>query len=234
MDYSNRVFRAVTNAATGDVGSETRFHYHQSGHVVWGTYAGGSVAFGTLIATKLADGRLNMRYQHVTTEGLIKTGRCTSTPEVLDDGRVRLHEIWTWTEGGNGDGQSCVEEAPSAADDQGPPLVTSRDSAAHYEWGEACVGWRLLNEPDLTVIEERMPPGSAERLHTHDRARQLFFVLAGHLEIVVRGKTRVLRTGESLEIPPRMAHVVKNASEADVSFLVVSAPSTRDDRRDLS
>jgi len=59
-----------------------------------------------------AEGRLDMRYQHLGADGAFKTGRCQSRPELLPDGRVRLHERWRWTEGAEGDGQSTVEEIP--------------------------------------------------------------------------------------------------------------------------
>lgn len=110
INYEGRIFTTVSNAAGGDVGADTRFHYHQQHDIVWATYRGGAVAFGTLIAKVLADGCLDMRYQHVTSAGEMKTGRCRSTPTMLTDGRIRLDEQWTWTEGGSGEGESCVEE----------------------------------------------------------------------------------------------------------------------------
>jgi hypothetical protein len=114
IDYSNRIFRCAQNTAEGDVGNDTVFHYRQEGDVVWATYAGGPVAFGTLIGRKLVDGRLDARYQHVTIAGTVKAGRCWSTPEALPGGRIRLHEEWTWTEGGTGSGSSQVEEIATA------------------------------------------------------------------------------------------------------------------------
>jgi len=110
IDYDNRRFRAVSNVDTGDVTTDTTFHYHQRDAVVWATYDGGGVAFGTLIATVDARGRLEMRYQQVSVTGQLRAGRCLSTPEVLPDGRLRLHESWSWTEGGEGSGTSVVEE----------------------------------------------------------------------------------------------------------------------------
>jgi len=112
IDYDQRVFASVTNSETGDVGSGTTFHYHQSGSIVWATYQGGAVALGTLIAKVQKDGSLDMRYHHVTTDGAIKAGRCLSRPEILVDGRIRLHEQWQWTEGGTESGESIVEEIP--------------------------------------------------------------------------------------------------------------------------
>lgn len=112
INYNNRHFRSVANAEAGDVDSDTHFHYRQEGDVVWATYHGGGVAFGTLMAMVRADETLDMRYQQVSRTGTIKTGRCISTPEILPDGRLRLHESWRWTEGGDGSGESTIEELP--------------------------------------------------------------------------------------------------------------------------
>ena len=110
IDYHDRRFRSIANTTNGDVGDRTVFHYRQRGRVVWATYEGGAVTFGTLVASVLDDGTLDMRYQHVAEGGAIKAGRCVSTPERLPDGRLRLHEHWSWTEGGEGQGRSQVEE----------------------------------------------------------------------------------------------------------------------------
>jgi hypothetical protein len=110
MDYNGRVFRSVANSAGGDVGGETTFQYRQQGEVVWATYSGGAVRFGTLVAKVDGGGSLDMRYQHVTVDGAFKTGRCRSRPERLPDGRLRLLESWEWTDGAQGRGESIIEE----------------------------------------------------------------------------------------------------------------------------
>jgi hypothetical protein len=112
VNYNDRYFRSVGNVDGGDVDADTVFHYRQEDEIVWATYRGGGVAFGTLTALVLPDGRLDMRYQQVSKDGIIKTGRCLSTPEILSDGRLRLHESWSWTEGGEGAGESRIEEIP--------------------------------------------------------------------------------------------------------------------------
>ena len=108
--YDGRVFRSVENSAGGDVGDETTFHYRQRDEVVWATYVGGAVRFGTLVAVADAHGVLDMRYQHVSSDGVFKSGRCRSIPESLPDGRLRLHERWHWTDGATGTGESIIEE----------------------------------------------------------------------------------------------------------------------------
>lgn len=113
IDYNDRLFRAVSNSPGGEVDDQTLFNYRQAGDVVWATYQGGQIAFGTMVGVARADGTLDLRYQHVTTAGEIRTGTCQSTPDVLVDGRVRLRESWRWTEGGDGAGTSAVEQVPA-------------------------------------------------------------------------------------------------------------------------
>lgn len=110
INYDNRIFSPRATSANGEADSGTRFHYHQRGRVVWATYAGGGIEFGTLVATVDADGQLDMRYTHVNARGELMTGLCYTTPEVLHDGRLRLHERWRWTCGDESSGESVVEE----------------------------------------------------------------------------------------------------------------------------
>jgi threonine dehydratase len=127
IDYNNRVFRSVATSPAGDVDSETRFLYRHEGNIVWATYEGGGIRFGTLTALVRPNGSLDMRYQQISSGGFIKTGRCMSRPEVLPDGRVCLHEEWRWTEGGEGEGRSRVEEIrPPAEGLQGHRLSVER------------------------------------------------------------------------------------------------------------
>jgi hypothetical protein len=110
ISYDNRQFQGVANTANGEVSDRTTFHYRQRGDVVWATYEGGGVRMGTLIATVDEAGGLDMRYAHVNASGDLMTGTCRSTPEVLLDGRLRLHERWRWTSGDESAGESVVEE----------------------------------------------------------------------------------------------------------------------------
>lgn len=110
INYDNRRFASVNNTANGEVTAETIFHYHQEGALVWATYRGGAIVFGTLIAKVDEQDCLEMRYQHLNTAGELMTGRCRSTPELLPDGRLRLHEAWQWTTGDGTQGVSVIEE----------------------------------------------------------------------------------------------------------------------------
>ncbi len=111
-----------------------------------------------------------------------------------------------------------------------PLEPASRANAAHYLWGDQCDGWHLVRTEGLSVIEERMPPGTAEARHRHKAARQFFFVLSGQLRIEVEGVERELNPREGLEIPPGSAHQVRNAGPGVAEFMVVSSPPGQGDR----
>ena len=110
ISYDNRKFASIQNSGTGEVSSETVFHYHQKDNLVWAEYSGGEITFGNLIAKVMENDCLEMRYQHLNKSGALMTGKCFSTPEVLEDGRIRLYEKWHWTSGDFSAGESIVEE----------------------------------------------------------------------------------------------------------------------------
>lgn len=107
----------------------------------------------------------------------------------------------------------------------------SKDTAEHYVWGEVCDGWHLVRSAALTVIEERMPPGSEEQRHWHQRAQQYFYVLEGELTMQFDERAVALTPGQGIEIAPGVPHQAKNVSGADVGFLVISQPPSHGDRQ---
>ena len=111
-----------------------------------------------------------------------------------------------------------------------PSFPTSRSSADLYRWGDHCDGWHLVRDDALSVIEERMPPGSREARHRHAAARQFFFVLAGVLTLEVDGARHRLMARSGLEIAPGIPHQAINEHDTDVEFLVVSIPPSHGDR----
>jgi hypothetical protein len=110
INYHHKKFRTVSTAANGEVSDATLFYYEQSDNVVTGRYSGGNIVAGHLMALADAAGKLDMRYHHINTEGRIMTGRCTSVPEILPNGKMRLHEQWQWTSGDKSSGESVIEE----------------------------------------------------------------------------------------------------------------------------
>lgn len=110
INYDNKTFAPVTNTDNGETSSKTIFHYSQTGNILTAHYKGGKISCGHLIGLVDKDGHIDMRYHQVNTDGELMTGSCKSTPEILPNGKIRLHEIWQWTSGDLSSGRSVVEE----------------------------------------------------------------------------------------------------------------------------
>ena len=106
-------------------------------------------------------------------------------------------------------------------------------TAPRYRWGAASDGWRLLDGADLSVIQERVPPGDQERRHQHARARQFFYILSGDATLEIDGREIAVGAGQGIEVPPGTPHQFFNRSAADVTMLVISSPRSHGDRTDL-
>ncbi|MCV3272426.1 cupin domain-containing protein [Roseobacter sp. WL0113] len=79
-----------------------------------------------------------------------------------------------------------------------------------------------------------MPPGTAEQRHRHARARQLFFVLSGLLEMELAGTVFEIGAEQALEVPPGAPHQARNPGRDPVRFLVISSPPTSRDRQEVT
>lgn len=110
------------------------------------------------------------------------------------------------------------------------PAAVSRENAEHYRWGVDCDGWHLVKHNQLSVIEEFMPPGSAEIRHYHERAQQFFYILTGEVLMEIDGENVLIPAGSGVRILPGSRHQIRNPSSSPVRFLVISQPSIRDDR----
>jgi mannose-6-phosphate isomerase-like protein (cupin superfamily) len=107
----------------------------------------------------------------------------------------------------------------------------SKSTAEHYVWGNHCDGWHLVNNAQLSVIQERMPAGTSEVPHFHHHAQQFFYILAGEAAMEVDGRRVILHAGEGISIPPGASHQMMNDSDDEVHFLVISQPPSHGDRQ---
>lgn len=113
-------------------------------------------------------------------------------------------------------------------------MVTSVKNAEHYKWGDGCDGWHLLKTDSLSVIQERMPPGTGEQLHYHQQAQQLFYILSGTAVFEIEGNLETVNAKESIHIPAKTRHRIFNNGNEDLHFIVVSEPKSHGDRINIS
>lgn len=110
MNYHNRKFKAIANSDNGEVSNDMIFHYQQMGNVLTCSYKGEKIIEGHLIGLIDASGSIQMSYHQINTSGNLMTGVCTSTPERMNNGKIRLYEEWQWTSGDYSKGTSFLEE----------------------------------------------------------------------------------------------------------------------------
>jgi len=118
INYDGRRF----SPADGVPGEKDRVAlYRQDGDLLWGEFSGGQARRGSLAGTCAEDGTLDFAYCMVLDGGEVISGRCHSTPTVLPDGRIRLHEEWERYGTAGSRGVSSIEELAQAGTASGRP-----------------------------------------------------------------------------------------------------------------
>jgi hypothetical protein len=110
INYNGKVFRPISNSENGETSIETIFTYKQVGNILTSEYSGGKIKKGHLIGIVDEKANIDMRYHQVNNKNEIMTGICKSRPEILENGKIRLHESWEWTSGDKSKGESIIEE----------------------------------------------------------------------------------------------------------------------------
>jgi len=112
-------------------------------------------------------------------------------------------------------------------------MKNSIKTAPHYFWGHQCEGWRLVDQAQLAVIEEKMPIGTREHLHWHEMAQQYFYILEGVATFELEGEEIVVKANEGIYISRKQKHFIKNDGTEALRFLVISQPNTKGDRNEF-
>ncbi len=110
INYNGKIFTLISNTENAETSGETEFVYEQVGNIVTSQYAGGKIKKGHLIGIVDDNGNIDMRYHQINDKEEIMTGICKSRPEILPNGKIRLHESWQWTSGDYSKGESIIEE----------------------------------------------------------------------------------------------------------------------------
>jgi mannose-6-phosphate isomerase-like protein (cupin superfamily) len=109
-------------------------------------------------------------------------------------------------------------------------MIKSKENTEHYFWGEQCDSWVFHNSENLVVKNELMPPKTSEKLHFHELAQQFFYILKGEATFYVEGEKFMVKSGEGIAIEANKKHYIANETSENLEFLVVSNPSTDNDR----
>ena len=112
----------------------------------------------------------------------------------------------------------------------GGGAFSKSECLSHYKWGDDCYGWNFIDTDILSEKQELMPPDTAEQLHYHEKASQVFFILKGKATFTIDGVESVLKPEQGIEIKPGQKHFISNKENSDLEFILYSTPSTKNDR----
>lgn len=112
-------------------------------------------------------------------------------------------------------------------------MIKSKENSQHYIWGNNCDSWILNDSQNLSVKQEMMPPGTSEKLHFHENSQQFFYILKGEAIFFINDEKHFVKTGESITIFAKSKHYISNESTVTLEFLVISNPSTNNDRTEI-
>ena len=108
--------------------------------------------------------------------------------------------------------------------------IVNKQNSFYYLWGNGCDCWNLVDNESLSVKQESMPAGASEQLHFHHHAQQFFFILNGTATFCIEGEHTTVTEQNGLLIQPGQKHIITNESLGPLDFLVISQPSTNNDR----
>jgi len=75
------------------------------------------------------------------------------------------------------------------------------------------------------LLEVSLAPGMGVPRHTHTREDEVYFILAGELEVTVGEKIFVLRAGDTLLAPRDIPHKLRNSGDTTNHYLLIFSPS---------
>ena len=106
MNLAGKTFRAVSNSKNGHLNTETEMHFTSDSGIVEGTYRGGTIEAGHVLAKRTGEAQLEMLYHGATKDGAHNAGRARATFSPDERGRMCMRLDWQWLTGDQSKGQS--------------------------------------------------------------------------------------------------------------------------------
>jgi quercetin dioxygenase-like cupin family protein len=94
--------------------------------------------------------------------------------------------------------------------------------------GSICLSGAETGEA-YCLLEMSLAPGMSVPRHTHSREDEVYFVLAGELEVTIRDDVFVLRAGDTLMAPRDIPHQLRNSGKVENHYLLLFSPAGFED-----
>lgn len=109
FDFDNKKFVLVHNSDQGTADEQTILSFHQIDDMITGSYRGGSILTGHLLAIQTQD-KLSLVYHCVTIKRELKTGRAEAIISLNNKNKIKLDMEWKWLDVENKSGKSSYVE----------------------------------------------------------------------------------------------------------------------------
>ena len=86
----------------------------------------------------------------------------------------------------------------------------------------------MVRQTNLMFVRAQLPPGEAHKFHFHPKMEEVLYVLAGTAEQWVIHEKRLMKSGDSLYLPPGVVHGTYNTGSEMLDFLAVLSPANSD------
>jgi quercetin dioxygenase-like cupin family protein len=129
--------------------------------------------------------------------------------------------------------ETTSEFASLPADDLGRGLALAQvDSSAAQHIGLVGDTYTITvagkdTDDRFCVIDMHVPPGGGPGPHRHD-FEETFVLLEGEMEVTFRGKTSIVRAGDTINVPSNAPHQFHNSSSHPARMICICSPAGND------
>lgn len=107
MNLAGKTFRAISNSTNGTLNTETTMTFQAEDEAgIVGTYRGGAIRTGSVVARRKSPTAVEMLYHCITLTGELKAGRATARFVYGPDRQLHMHLDWQWLTGDRTKGTS--------------------------------------------------------------------------------------------------------------------------------
>lgn len=108
--YGGRLFRPSGEDGPPFICPEIIYDFKQKGAVLTIRYSGGKVTIGQALGFLDKKGIMITRFQHLTHDDDFISGTSLIKPEILSNGKIKLHDNWSLFDPMNSRGTSHLDE----------------------------------------------------------------------------------------------------------------------------
>ena len=117
--------------------------------------------------------------------------------------------------------------SPDDTDSKAPSIkYQPRSKRVYFDVG---IGSVCLSGEDTggkyCLLEVSLAPGMGVPRHTHTREDEVYYVLAGELEVTVGDEVYILKQGDTLIAPRDIPHQLRNSGNTENHYLLMFSPS---------